>query len=349
MKIRNLFILSAVLLFVACSAKQEEKQLHARPVKVATISSTSNVSRTFSGVVEVIDASKLAFRVSGQIIDLPISTGQNIKKGDLIAALDTREIALQFSADKAAYETALAQFNRSKRLVDKEAISQQEYEVNKASYEKSKSAYENSVNNMRDSKLYAPFSGSIEEINVDNYERINAGTAIVKLVNPSELQVMFTIPDNNLSLLQNNPKFTVEFDIYKNQKFNAKLKQYIEVSSDGSGIPVRVIIDDTSFKNSDVMVKPGFSCKVTLHIDTKKFTGDALTTIPISAIYADAASNTKNVWVVKNNSVSLRKIQTGKLIGEESIVISEGLTAGEIIVIAGVTQLKEGDKVSLIK
>ena len=178
---------------------------------------------------------------------------------------------------------------------------------------------------------------------------MNAGTPIIKLVNPSELQIMFTLPDNNLALIQNNPKFTVEFDIYKDRKFNAKLKQYVEVTSDGSGIPVRVLIDDPSFKNTDILVKPGFSCNVTLHIDTKNFIGEALKTIPLSAIYADAASNTKNVWVVKNNTVTMRKIQTGKLIGEESIVITNGLNEGETIVIAGVTQLKEGDKVSLIK
>ncbi len=348
MKVNNLVIILTAFLVVACGAKKEPDQTHARPVKVITIASTSSVSRNFSGVVEATTVGNLAFRVSGQIINLPIATGQKIMKGDLIAELDTRELALQFSADKAAYETALAQFNRSKRLVDKEAISQQEFEVNKASYEKSKSAYENSVNNMRDSKLYAPFSGSIELINVDNYERVNAGTTIVKLVNPSELQIAFTVPDNHLTLLQNSPEFTVEFDIFKNKKFHAKIKQYVEVTTDGSGIPVSIRIDDPNFENIDVLIKPGFACNVSMYIDTKKFVGDELTTIPLSAIYADAANNSKNVWVVANNAVKLRKVLIGKLIGDDSVVVEAGLAAGETIVTAGVAQLKEGDKVTLI-
>lgn len=348
MKIKNLVFILSAFFMMACGAKKESEQTHPRPVKVTTIQSTSHVSRSFSGVVEATTVGNLAFRVSGQIIKFPVATGQKLKKGDLIAELDTRELSLQFSADKAAYETATAQYNRSKRLVEKEAISQQEYEVNKANYEKSKSAYENSVNNMRDSKLYAPFSGSIEVINVDNYERVNAGTPIVKLVNPSELQIAFTVPDNHLTLLQNSPEFSVEFDIFKNKKFNARIKQYVEVTTDGSGIPVSIIIDDPNFENIDVLIKPGFACNVNMNIDTKKFIGQELTSIPLSAIYADAATNTKNVWVVINNTVKLRKVLTGKLIGEDSIVVEAGLAAGETIVTAGVTQLKEGDKVTLI-
>ena len=51
--------------------------------------------KDFSGIVEAVEYVKLAFRVNGQIIQLPVIEGQKVKKGQLIAAIDPRDIALQ--------------------------------------------------------------------------------------------------------------------------------------------------------------------------------------------------------------------------------------------------------------
>ena len=113
-----------------------------RPVKTAPVSSQSVILKDFSGMVEAVEYVKLAFRVSGQIIDLPVVEGQRVRKGQLIAAIDPRDISLQYAADKAAYETAAAQVERNKRLLGRQAISLQEYEISVANYQKAKSAYE---------------------------------------------------------------------------------------------------------------------------------------------------------------------------------------------------------------
>ena len=93
-----------------------------------------------------------------------------MKKGQLIAAIDPRDIALQYAATKSAYETASAQVERNKRLLSRQAISVQEYEISLANFQKAKSEYELSANNMRDTKLTAPFDGSIEKRLVENYD-----------------------------------------------------------------------------------------------------------------------------------------------------------------------------------
>ena len=92
-------------------AKQKGSNTLIRPVKTAQISSQSVIRKDFSGIVEAVEYVRLAFRVSGQIISLPVVEGQRVKKGQLIAAIDPRDISLQYAADKAAYETAAAQVN----------------------------------------------------------------------------------------------------------------------------------------------------------------------------------------------------------------------------------------------
>ena len=197
-----LFALVMALLITSCGQKQKGSNTLIRPVKTAQVSSQSVIRKDFSGIVEAVEYVRLAFRVSGQIISLPVVEGQRVKKGQLIAAIDPRDISLQYAADKAAYETAAAQVERNKRLLGRQAISVQEYEISVANYQKAKSTYELSGNNMRDTRLTAPFEGSIEKRLVENYQRVNEGEGVVQLVNTQKLRIKFTVPDDYLYLLR---------------------------------------------------------------------------------------------------------------------------------------------------
>ena len=127
------FVLAAAILLAGCGQKKETTTTTARPVKTTIVESRSIIRKDFSGIVEAVEYVKLAFRVNGQIIQLPVIEGQ------LIAAIDPRDIALQYAATKSAYETASAQVERNKRLLSRQAISVQEYEISLANFQTAKS------------------------------------------------------------------------------------------------------------------------------------------------------------------------------------------------------------------
>ena len=349
MKKMYLFALITTLVMTSCGHKKGEESPLIRPVKTATVSSQSVIRKDFSGMVEAVEYVKLAFRVSGQIINLPIVEGQRVKKGQLIAAIDPRDIALQYAADKAAYETADAQVARNKRLLGRQAISLQEYEISVANYQKAKSAYELSTNNMRDTKLSAPFDGSIEKRLVENYQRVNSGEGIVQLVNTQKLRIKFTVPDDYLYLLRaKDATFKVEFDTYKGTIFNAKLEEYLDISTDGTGIPVTIIIDDPAFNRSVYDVKPGFTCNIKLASDIAPFLEEKLMNVPLSAVFGESENKKTYVWIVNDNKVSRREVTVYSPTGEANLLISKGLEPGETIIIAGVHQLVEGQTVKVL-
>ena len=336
MKKIYLLAISVMLLATSCGHKKEGDAMLIRPVKTATASSQSVIRKDFSGIVEAVEYVKLAFRVSGQVINLPVVEGQRVKKGQLIAAIDPRDISLQYAADKAAYETAAAQVERNKRLLGRQAISVQEYEISVANYQKAKSAYELSSNNMRDTKLTAPFDGSIEKRLVENYQRVNSGEGIVQLVNTQKLRIKFTVPDDYLYLLRaKDVTFKVVFDTYPDIVFNAQLEEYLDISTAGTGIPVTITIEDPAFNRSLYDVKPGFTCKIKLASDVAPFLEEKLVNIPLSAIFGESENQKTYVWVVKDNKVSKREVTVYS-------------PTGEAIVIAGVHQLVDGQTVKVI-
>lgn len=349
MKKMFLSVLAATLIVTSCGQKKEENKAPARPVKTAQVSSQSVIRKDFSGIAEAVEYVKLAFRVGGQITSLPVVEGQRVKKGQLIAAIDPRDISLQYAADKAAYETAGAQLERNKRLLGRQAISVQEYEISETNYQKAKSAYELSANNMRDTKLMAPFDGSIEKRLVENYQRVSAGEGIVQLVNTQKLRIKFTVPDDYLYLLRaKDVKFRVVFDSYPDKAFDAKLEEYLDISTDGTGIPVTIGIDDPAFDPTIYDVKPGFTCKIKLASDIGPFLEEELMNVPLSAVFGDSENKSTYVWVVNNGRVNHRQVTVYSPTGEANLLVSKGLKPGETIVIAGVYQLTEGEAVTLL-
>ena len=86
---KNIYVIAlAAILFQGCGQKKEMTAPATRPVKTTIVESRSVIRKDFSGIVEAVEYVKLAFRVSGQIISLPVIEGEKVKKGQLIAAID---------------------------------------------------------------------------------------------------------------------------------------------------------------------------------------------------------------------------------------------------------------------
>lgn len=333
---------------IACGGKKTTYQNITRPVRVVKVETLGAMEKMYTGVVEAEEYSKLAFKVAGPLVEMNVDAGQKVKKGTVIAAVDPLDYNLQFEANKAAYITAKSQLARNKKLLAMQAISRQDYEIAEANYVKARSAYETSQNTLGDTKLRAPFDGFVEEKYVENYQKVQPGESIIKLVNPDKLEVSFILPETNVRLTREKMKVSVEFDTYKGKWFEARVKEFVDASPDGSGIPVRLAITDSTFRRDIYNIYPGFSCKVILSIDN---TADGGYTVPLSALFQDLKTNETSVWLYEaaTETVKRRQVTAEQLFGTDNVLITSGLSADDVIVVAGVNYITDGQKVAVIK
>ncbi len=349
MRLKWIIILGlGVMIVSACKRKQAAYQNIPRPVRVMKVESFGQMQKVYTGVVEAEEYSKLAFKVSGPLVEMNVQEGQKVKKGTVVAAVDPLDYNLQNEANKAAWLTAKSKLERNKRLLAMQAISRQEYEIAEADYIRTKSAYETSSNTLRDTKLRAPFDGFVETRYVENYQKVQSGEPIIKLVNPDKLEIGFILPEINVNLTREKIRIEVEFDTYKGQWFKAEVKEFVDASPDGSGIPVRLAIVDPAFSRERINIYPGFSCKVRLNIDNSLGEGFA---IPMSAIFKDTKTGETSVWLYYETSetVTRQPIKVEQVFGTDYVHVVSGLNADNVIVVAGVNYVTEGQKVSLVE
>ncbi|MDE7078075.1 MAG: efflux RND transporter periplasmic adaptor subunit [Alistipes sp.] len=331
---------------VGCGRRPDGAAVAAvRPVKVTEASGAAFLRKDFAGMATPDDAVTLAFKLSGQVSELPVAQGMQVLRGDLLAELDPRDVELQVSATRSAFEEARSQQQRMERLLAHEAVSRQDAEAARTRFAQARAAYNNALDLLNDTKLKAPFAGVIEATYVDNYERVQAGQAILRLVAPRTTTVKFTMPERGLaSLADSSTRFEVEFDNFRGMRFPARLKDYARTSSDASGFPVSLTLGGTDTLRYDI--SPGMSCTVTM------FSADPVpdaVSLPLSAIYAPTEGGTY-VWVVTaGDRVERRTVVLGELFGSDRVVIDSGVAPGETVVTAGVYRLHSGDEVRILR
>ncbi|MEG1622558.1 MAG: efflux RND transporter periplasmic adaptor subunit [Alistipes sp.] len=347
MKTHKLFLpFCMAMAFVSCGSPVREAAV-VRPVKVLKVEALGAVEKSFSGAVTPDQYSDLAFKIGGPLVALNVVEGEMVRKGQVVAAIDPFDYQLQLDAKKSSYQTAKAQMDRAEKLLTRDAISHQDYEQTRASYDNAKSAYENAESQMRDTKLRAPFDGFIQKKYVENYQKVQPGTSIVCLIDPRSLQIRFTMPEGNLDEFLDSPEILVEFENYKGTFFKAQVKEYVQASVDGSGLPVSLKISDPRFNLKDYNIAVGFTCKVILRM--KDNTGSAVT-IPVSSAFTVSGSHDLCVYILdpKDSTVHRRVVKNDGFAGRDGLVITDGLKNDELVVIAGSKRLVEGQQVKIL-
>ena len=335
-------IILVIFLLYACQQQETtETKTQPRPVRVVQVKALGTISKSYTGVVEAEEFSILAFKISGPLVSLNVQEGQKIRKGFVIAHIDPLDYRLKYDAAESYYNTAKAIYERNKRLLAQNATAVQNVEIAQADFIQATSALNIAKSTLGYTNLTAPFSGLIEKKYVENFQKVSVGEPIVKLVNPDKINIRFVLPETSIGLIEIPKKIYVEFDTYRGKKFKAEVKEYI-YSSDGSGIPITLRIVDSTFNTFRHDIYPGFSCKV--YFELENTVSDKFI-IPASALVEE--NGKEYIWIVEPNTKTVDKCPVSTIKFENSALVKEGLNSDDIIVTAGVTSLKEGQRVSI--
>ncbi|MFR9620314.1 MAG: efflux RND transporter periplasmic adaptor subunit [Rikenellaceae bacterium] len=333
----------SILLLCSCASRSGVASGdRVRSIKVVETRAAEFVERDFVGLSTAMSSVRLSFRVSGQLLDIPVAKGDLVAAGELLARIDPLDIETQLQADRSAYEQSHTQLERVRRLLSHEAVSQQEVERAELSYNQSKALYINTKELLLQTSLRAPFDAIVERVYVDTYQRVQSGEAIMLIVTPTTSQVGFTLPESSLSaMLDSATRFEVRFDNIPDKSFAASVVEYARTSSDASGFPVTLSIDGGHFA-----IRSGMSCTITMFTPSAS-RGDIL--VPLSAIYAPAQGGTY-LWVVDSvGRVLPRRVEVVSPISSSDVVVRSGVAVGEQVVVAGVYQLSDGQRVKVLK
>jgi RND family efflux transporter MFP subunit len=317
-----LLIGSVMVLLSACSKEEVEKDVP-RPVRTVVIKAESAVfRRIYPAVVLPAQQAELAFKVSGRVTELPLRAATQVKGGDAIAQLDKREfeaavarLESQRKAAKAQLDKQRKQLDRFQQLVSQGTIAQADFEKERAKLTSDQAAIDEIDTQLSEAKadleettLRAPFDGIIASRNVEDFANVQANSVVVVLQALETIDLQYDVPGTDVAIFGQKKDIQIKarLDVAPGREFDA---QSVEFSTQADPATQtfrgRVSMDYPE----DVTVLPGMTGSI--------------------------------IASTEQNSVTKRKVTPLSLTGN-NMSINGGLEAGEIVVTAGVSFLREG-------
>lgn len=299
-------------------------------------------SSYFPGKVIAATDVNLGFRVAGIIDDVCAEDGRYVHEGDIIARLDSRDYALQLSATQAEYDAIKSEVDRVVALYADQSVSTNDYDKATNGLKAITAKLEAHKNALADTELRAPFNGYIQKSNFGKGEAVAAGTPVISIISDTAPQITIDIPAANYLKHSRLMSATASIDIFAGVNFPLIFNGITPKANLNQLYKLTFTLDTSG----DIVPSAGMSAMVELRYYTESESDESVI-IPFSAIVE--SSSQSSVWVVSNNAVQSRKVTVSEIKSDGRAVISDGLKAGERVVVAGVNSLKEGQKVTLLQ
>jgi RND family efflux transporter MFP subunit len=249
----TLIILTAL---TACSTQVDESNL-AEDLPIVEIDETS-VSA--SGEVVPLIWAKLSFQNNAKNLRVLVSPGEDVSAGDVLVESDD----LQQIANVESAEARLADAESALDILKRNFASKIEQDAATANVKAAQSALEEAKENLRLTKLYAPFSGKVIEVYVNSFEDIFAGEPVVLLAD-MRTQVVQTTDLNEIDVkkITIGDPVEISYDAFPEIRVPGTVSEIREKSSGGSGVNYTVTI--TPFARIDKL-RWGMSAFVVIDI-----------------------------------------------------------------------------------
>ncbi|HBI00247.1 MAG TPA: efflux RND transporter periplasmic adaptor subunit [Flavobacterium sp.] len=294
---------------------------------------------TLSGSIDANEQIELRSEVSGVVQGIYFKEGSIVNKGQQLIKVNDIELRAQLSQAKTMQSLASENERRAKLLLEKEAISQEEYEISSAEFQSAKAQSQLIQAQIARTSIVAPFSGRIGLRSISPGTYVTPTTLIAKLVNTTQVKITFSIPEKYASLMKINSELT--FTTAGGKESYAATIYAIEPAVDQSTrtLQIRAIAE-----NKDGKLIPGTFANISLPLENL----DDAILIPNEAIIP--IQNGKKVFVVEKGKAKEVIIETGNR-NEKEILVTSGLKIGDTLITSGIMAVKPGAdvKVNIIK
>lgn len=352
----TLMLLSAALLLVGCgkpAPKAPEKSL----VRTAVVESANNLrsdgEASYLASVKFDQETDLSFKVGGILTgigpnaDKDWDEGTPVKAGTILAELKQADFNNALNSARAKAELARKTVGRFRKLREADAISQQELDVAEADWRTAAAQLDQAEQNLRDSRLIASKDGVVLARYVNSRVTVSPGQKVLRFADTSLMSVELGLPDRLIGQVAVGSEIDVKISALEGMPaFKGRVTE-VGVAASTEGRLFRVVI---KVPNPDGLLRSGMTARI--QVGDSAATKPGTVCIPLSALVtfpSDGQAGGKSqlgVFVVQDNKAMKRTVKTGDILNS-SILVTEGLRAGEQVVTAGASFLYDGAPVEV--
>jgi len=348
---------ACVALLSACGEEPEEIVETVRAIKTVTVAERAGgKQRSLPGVVQAVDTAILSFQVAGNTRTVDIDVGQRFAEGAMLASLDPRPFEIEVEAGQARVGRAKAQlakhtteFERQKTLFENGWVTEVRLDQAQAAFDSARNqlSYAQAQLNLarRDldkTLLTAPFDGVVARRHVDPFQEVARGEPVFDIHAEGAVEVVVNVPEGSINQIYLGLPAVVGYASLPAVSTAGRVSEVGTQASEANTFPVKVALLEPPSK-----VLPGMSAEVTIILDEGPDATGFL--VPLSAVQAGGEKGRGYVFRYDSASSTVERVAVqGGGVRDDKVLVSGGVAAGDVIAVAGVSFLRDGQPVTLL-
>jgi RND family efflux transporter MFP subunit len=295
-------------------------------------------SITVPGTVEPIRTVGVNAQLAGALRTVVAEEGTFVNEGAVLATVDDREISAQLGSAEASYELARANFDRSERLRERQVITAAEYERDRAALAAAAAQRDQLRTRLGYATVHAAITGIVTEKLVEAGDVVGNQTRLFTIADISTMVVRVQVSELDVVLISPGDPVALQMDAFPGRTVAGRVRRVFPSANPASRlVPVEVAITGADAR----LARPGFLARITFALGAK----ENVLLVPASAIVQDAGSSA--VYVIEQDRAERRPVRTG-VTSEGRVEILEGIETGDVVVVAGTRNLRDGATVRVV-
>lgn len=339
MKINKIVIgMALVSLCVSCSHFMEKERVRVVNVGVQTVQGTSvGTTREYVGTVEESSSVDLSFESGGRVTKVYVREGQRVAAGALIAEIEDVSARNAYEAARATLDQAQDAYDRAKLVHDQGSLPEVRWVEVQTKLNQAQSLADISKRNLDNCQLRAPVSGTVCDKNIEVGTSVAPYLPVVRLLNLSGMNVKVSVPETDINTVRTGDEATVAVGALGNKEYTGVVGER-NVSADPLSHSYTVRL---RLRGDTRELLPGMVCRVRMADEAK----DACYELPNRAVQLDEEGR-HFVWLVEDSTAVRRYVSVGDLTST-GVVVSDGLTAGDVVIVDGTLKVSGGTRVRI--
>lgn len=307
----------------------------------------------FPGQINAVQKSWKAFEVPGRVIERLVKEGELVKKGQVLARLDPRDYQYAYDSAKAQLEASKAVARRISDLSEQKAVSRQEFDLAQRDLRKATAQWQQAKKALDDTELIADFDGRVAQLLIDDFTNVVAKENVMLIQDNSQLEIVVNVPESAVALPIKGETTALKVDrtqpevilsVFPEKSYPAR---YREASERPDPATRTYAVKLTFSPDKADQIRPGMTAKVRASIPAGTSPELMGFLVPVHALLP-GTGNTIHVWRIAPDTMTVSKVAVtaGATLGQ-STVIKGPLHNGDQIVVSGIHQLQEGQKVKI--
>lgn len=333
-------VLAWIALAACGDSNGQEMDKTAAPIAVRSAPVTHTVlARTIvgAGTVAPKDEISLSFKVGGVIERIAVDPGDAVRAGQVLAALDLREIEASLAKARSSAEKAERDLARARRLYADSVVTLAQMQDAETAAELARADLQTAAFNRRYSVIVAPSNGAILRRSAEPGETITSGTTVLVLGSRARGSVVEVgLADRDAVLVREGDRAVARFDALPEMEFHGRVSQIAASADQGTGtyaveVSLQGAADLTAGLVGQVEIRPSNGAPTTL--------------IPIEAILeADGAQATVYALSADGTRAERRRVTVAFIDGDR-VAVSRGLEGAAAVLTEGAAYVDEGSVV----